>query len=127
MEPRNGRKYSKLLKPEEIEEVLMDEDSDEELEETDECMQSASSSEDEDNTEETDVMFRTRRTEDSPMSLISLDLLVASIVQQPPISMQNPLHFSLFMLFFRQIFQLILEEMNCYFHQYTISKNTAST
>ena len=31
------------------------------------------------------------------------------------------------MLFFRQIFQLILEETNRYFHQYTASKNTAST
>jgi hypothetical protein len=35
----------------------MDEDSDEELQEIDDCMQSSSSSEDEDNTEETEVMF----------------------------------------------------------------------
>ena len=31
MEPQKRRKYSKLLEAEEIEEVLMDEDSDEEL------------------------------------------------------------------------------------------------
>jgi uncharacterized membrane protein YheB (UPF0754 family) len=65
MEPQKRRKYSKLLEPDEIEEVLMDEDSDEELEETDERMLSSASSEDEDNTEETEVMFRTRRAEDS--------------------------------------------------------------
>jgi hypothetical protein len=42
----------------------MDEDSDEELEEIDECLQSSSSSEDEDTTEETEVIFQTRRAED---------------------------------------------------------------
>jgi len=60
------------------------------------------------------------------MSLISLDLIVASLVQWPLISMQNP-PLSIFMLFFSQIFQLILEETNRYFHKYTPSKNTAST
>jgi hypothetical protein len=34
---------------------------------------------------------------------------------------------SLFMLFFRQILKLLLEEKNRYFHQYTTSENTAST
>ena len=62
MEPQKGGKYSKLLEPEEI---LKDEDSDEELEEIDERMQSSSSSEDEDNTEKTELMFRTRRAKDS--------------------------------------------------------------
>ena len=65
MEPQKRGKYSKPLKPEEIEEVLMDEDSDEELEEIDERMASFSSSEDEDNTEETEGMFQTRKAEDS--------------------------------------------------------------
>jgi hypothetical protein len=45
--------------------VLMDEDSYEELEEKDERMQCPWSSEDEDNTEDTEVMFWTRRAEDS--------------------------------------------------------------
>jgi hypothetical protein len=39
MEPQKRRKYSKLLEPNEIEDVLMDEDSYEELEEKDERMQ----------------------------------------------------------------------------------------
>jgi hypothetical protein len=43
MEHQKRRKYSKLLKPDVIEEVLIDEDSDEELEEIDERMQSSSS------------------------------------------------------------------------------------
>ena len=55
MEPQKRCKYSKLLEAEEIEEVLMDEDSDEELEGIDERMQSSSSSEDEDNTKESYV------------------------------------------------------------------------
>ena len=127
MEPQKRGKYSKPLQPEEIEEVLMDEDSDEELEEIDERMQSSSSSENEDNAEETEVMFRTRRAEDSskvfdftgPPSGVSR-------LAAPDINAESsPL--SLFMLFFRQIFQLILEETNRYFHQYTASKNTAST
>jgi hypothetical protein len=56
MEPHKEAKYSKSLDPDKIEEVLMNEDSDEELEERDEVMephvQSFSSSEDDDDTEE---------------------------------------------------------------------------
>ena len=52
MEPHKRAKYSKSLDPDEIEEVLMDEDSDEELEDRDEVMeprvQSSLSSENED-------------------------------------------------------------------------------
>ena len=68
MEPQKRARYSKSLEPDEIEEVLMDEESDEELEETYELMEShvqSSSSEDEDSTEETEVTFRTRRAGDS--------------------------------------------------------------
>jgi len=105
----------------------MNEDSDEELEETDERMRSSSSSENEDNTKETEVMFQTRRAEDSskvfdftgPPSGVSRSTAPDINAESSPLS--------LFMLFFRQIFQLILEETNCYFHQYTASKNTAST
>ena len=65
MEPQKRIKYSKPLEPDEIEEVLMDEESDEELEEADElmepCVQSSASTEDEDNTEETGVTFGARR------------------------------------------------------------------
>ena len=63
MEPHKQAKYSKSLDPDEIEEVLLDEDSDEELEDRDEvvelCVQSSSSSENEDDAEETEVAFRT--------------------------------------------------------------------
>ena len=127
MEPQKRGKYSKLLEPEEIEEVLMDDDSDEELEEIDERLQSSSPSEDEDNTEETEVMFRSRRAEDSskvfdftgPPSGVNRSAAPDINAESSPLS--------LFMLFFRHIFQLILEETNRYFHQYTASKNTAST
>jgi len=101
MEPQKRGKYSKPLEPEEIEEVLMDEDSDKELEEIDEHTQSSSSSEDEDNTEETEVMFRTRRAEDSsqvfdftgPPSGVNCSAAPDINAESSPLS--------LFMLFFR--------------------------
>jgi len=127
MEPQKRGKYSKLLEPEEIEEVLMDDDSDEELEEIDERLQSSSPSEDEDNTEETEVMFRSRRAEDSS-KVFDFTRHPSGINRSaaPSIKAESfPL--SLFMLFFRQIFHLIPEEMNRYFHQYMASKNTANT
>jgi hypothetical protein len=69
MEAHKRAKCSKSLDPDEIEEVLMDEESDEELEDRDEvvepCVQSSSSSEDEDDAEETEVAFRTKRAGDS--------------------------------------------------------------
>jgi len=103
----------------------MDEDSDEELEEEDKRMQPSSS--EEDNTEETEVMFRTRRAEDSskvfdftgPPSGVNRSAAPDINAESSPLS--------LFTLIFRQIFQLILEETNRYFHQYTASKNKAST
>jgi hypothetical protein len=70
MEPQKHARYSKPLEPEEIEEVLMDEESDEELEEKDELMesrvQSSSSSDEEDNAEETEITFWARRARESP-------------------------------------------------------------
>jgi hypothetical protein len=41
--------------------------------------------------------------------------------------MQNLLPFSLFILFFRHVFQIILTETNRYFHQYISSRTTGST
>ena len=65
MEPHKRAKYSKSLDPDELEEVLMDEDSDEELEDRDEVMeprvQSSSSSENEDDAEETEVAWTVLR------------------------------------------------------------------
>jgi hypothetical protein len=64
MEPQKRVKYSKSLDLDEIEEVLMDEESDEELEDRDEVMEPrvypSSSSEDEDDAEETKVKFRAK-------------------------------------------------------------------
>ena len=61
METQKRAKCSKPLDPDEIEEVLIDEESDEELEDTDEVLeprvQSSSSSEDEDDAEETKLHF----------------------------------------------------------------------
>jgi hypothetical protein len=61
MDPHKRAKYSKSLDPEEIEEVLMDKESDEELEDRDKVVeprvQSSSPSEDEDDVEETKVAF----------------------------------------------------------------------
>jgi len=69
VEPQKRAKYSKSCEPDEIEEVLMDEESDEELEETNKVMeplvQSSSSLEDADDTEETEVKFRATISGDS--------------------------------------------------------------
>jgi len=84
MEPHKQAKYSKSLDPDEIEEVLLDEDSDEELEDRDEVVeprvQSSSSSENEDDAEETEVAFRTKILH---ISGILLDFQVALTVQLP--------------------------------------------
>ena len=72
-------------------------------------------------------MFRNRRAEDSsnvfdftgPPSGVNRSVAPDINAESSPLS--------IFMLFFRQIFQLTLEETNRYFHQYTASKNTAST
>jgi hypothetical protein len=68
MEPHKQAKYSKSLDFDEIEEVLMDDESDEELEDIDEVVeprvQSSSSSEDEEDAEETEVAFQAARARD---------------------------------------------------------------
>jgi hypothetical protein len=62
MESHKQATYSKSLDPDETEEVLMDEESDEVVEP---CVQSSSSSEDEDDAEETEVAFQATRAGDS--------------------------------------------------------------
>ena len=71
MEPQKRAKHSKSLDPDEIEEILMDEESDEELEDEvmEPCVRSSSSSEDEDDAEETKVAFRAARAGDSSIFL----------------------------------------------------------
>jgi hypothetical protein len=107
----------------------MDEESDEELE--DEVMephvQSSTSSEDEDDVEEMEVAFWAARARDSSNFLNftgpsnGINRSAASDVNAE----SSP--FSIFVLFFRQVFQIILTETNHYFHQYMSSRTTAST
>jgi hypothetical protein len=63
MDPNKRAKYSKSLDPDEIEEVLMDEELENEVMES--HVQYSSSSEDEDDAEETEVAFRAARAGDS--------------------------------------------------------------
>jgi len=131
MEPHKRAKYSKSLDLEEIEEVLMDEESDEELEERDKVVephvQSSSSSEDEDDAEETEVAFWATRARDSSNFLNftgppnGVNQSAASDINAE----SSP--FSIFILFFRQVFQIILTKTNRYFLQDMSSRTTGST
>ena len=130
MEHHTQAKYSKSLDPDEIEEVLMNEESDEELGDGDEVVephvQSSSSSEDEDDAEKTEVAFRPARPGDSsnffnftgPPNGINQSAASDINAESSP--------FSIFILFFRQVFQIIRTETNRYFHQYMSSGTTGS-
>ena len=83
MKPQKRAKHSKSLDPDEIEEVLMDEELEDEVMEP--RVQSSSSSEDEDDAEESEVAFRTARAGDSSFFLILLGLQMALTHQLPPI------------------------------------------
>jgi len=65
MEPHKRAKYSKSLNPDEIEEVLMDEESEDRDKVLEPRVQSSTSSEDEDDAEETEVEFQATRAGDS--------------------------------------------------------------
>ena len=97
-----------------MEELLMDE----ELEETDKVMEplvhSSSSSDNEDDTEKTEVTFRSTRAGDlsnftGPSNGVNLSAASDINAESSP--------FSSFILFFRQIFQIILTETNYCFQQ----------
>jgi hypothetical protein len=119
MEPQKRAKYSKPLEPDEIEEVLMDEESDEELEETDELMEPRvqfSSAEDEDNTEDTEVTFRSRTAGD-PSNVFDFTGPPKGVIRSAASDIyEESSPFSISMLFFRQISQIILHETNRYIH-----------
>ena len=87
MEPNKRAKYSKSLDPDEIEEVLMDEDSDEELEDRDKVMeprvQSSLSSENEDDPGKLKLRFGLQEPGILQISWILLDFQVALTVQLP--------------------------------------------
>jgi hypothetical protein len=109
----------------------MDEESDEELEDRDKVVeprvQSSSSSEDEDDAEETEVAFRATRAGDSSNFLNftgppnGVNRSAASDINAE----SSP--FSIIIICFRQVFQIILTETNRYFHQYMTSRPTGST
>ena len=124
MEPHKRAKYSKSLDPDEIEEVWMDE----ELEDRDEVVESnvhsSTSSEDEDDAEETEVAFRATRAGDSS-NFLNFTGPPNGINRSDINAESSP--FSIFIVFFRQVFQIILTETNCYFHQYMSSRTTGST
>jgi hypothetical protein len=86
MEPHKQPKYSKSLDPDEIEEVLMVEESDEELEDRDKVVeprvQSSSSSEDDD-VEETKLSFGLQEPGIRQIFLILLDHQTALTNQLP--------------------------------------------
>jgi hypothetical protein len=131
MEPHKRAKYSKPRDPEEIEEVLMYEESDEELEDRDEAVESSvhssSSSEDEDDAEETEVAFRVTRAGDSsnflnyPGPPNGVNRSAGSDINTGSSAL------SIFILFFRQVFQIILTETNRNVHQYMLSRTKGST
>ena len=127
MEPHKRAKYSKLLDAEEIEEVLMDEEFEDRDEVVEPRVQSSSSSEDEDDAEETEVAFRAKTAGDSSNFLNftgppnGINQSAASDINAE----SSP--FSIFILFFRQVFQIILTKTNRYFHQYMSSRTTGST
>jgi len=102
---------------------------DEELEDTDEalepCVQS-SSSEDEDDVEETEVEFQAKGAGDSS-NFLNFTGPPNGVNQSavPDINAESS-PFSIFILFFRQVFQIILTKTNHYFHQYMSSRTTGS-
>jgi hypothetical protein len=116
MKPHKTAKYSKSLDPDEIEEVLMDE----ELEDRDKVVeprvQYSSPSEDEDDVEETKVAFRATRAKDLSnfLNFTGLPNGVNQSAASDINAKSSP--FSIFILFFRQVFQIILTETNRYFH-----------
>jgi len=139
MEPRKRARYSKSMELPEIVEILMEDESDEELEELNELIegsQNASSSArssppppppsspprsrspsslDE---EEIEIEFRNRRGTDTA-NTHDFTGLPNGIKQSaaPNISAESS-PFTVFFLFFRQSFSILLRETNRYFHQY---------
>lgn len=106
----------------ETEEIIMDEDSDEELEDND------YSSSDEDTTpEEVESRFRPSRPDDSPKILkFKPSVIGLNKTLYPNINAASS-SFDIFNLFFEEVFHIILEETNRYFHQFIAKRNIPST
>ena len=117
----------------EIEEILMEDESDEELEEMNELIegsQNASSSSPphpppSSDEEEIEIEFHDRRETDTA-NIHDFTGLPNGVKQSaaPNISPEST-PFTIFFLFFRRIFAIILTETNRYFHQYVASLDEA--
>jgi len=137
METQKRARYSKSMESPEIVEILMEDESDEELEELNELIEGSqnaspsvsspphsppSPSSDE---EEIEIEFR-HRTGTDTAGIHDFTGLPHGIKQSavPNISPESS-PFTIFFLFFRQIFVILLRETNRYFHQYVASLDEA--
>jgi hypothetical protein len=112
VEPQKRARHSEALEPDELMESRM---------------QPYSSSEDEDNTKETEVTFRARRAGDSP-NIFDFTGPPNGVNRSAASDINAEISPSaFFILFFRKIFQIILDDTNRYLHQYMASKNKGST
>jgi hypothetical protein len=132
MEPRKRASYSKSVESEETVEILMEDESDEELEEVNELIegsQNASSSPppppSSSDEEEMEIAFRHRRETDTA-SIHDFTGPPNGIKQSaaPNISPESS-PFTIFFLFFQQIFVILPRETNRYFQQYVASLDEA--
>jgi hypothetical protein len=124
--------YSKRLEGGEIEEILIEEESDEELEEINDLIHppenassssSSSSSEEEEEEEEEEMRFRVRRRGDSANILDFTGYPNGINRTAAPDINATSSPFSIFILFFQRVFQILLEESNRYFHQFLATQN----
>ncbi|PNF29671.1 PiggyBac transposable element-derived protein 4 [Cryptotermes secundus] len=125
MEPQKRARYSKRLDAEELQEILMEEESDEELDDINDftdprpgILSSSSSSSSDNEAEEPEIRFRHRRPGDLP-KVLDFTGPPSGINRSaaPNINSQSS-PFSIFILFFQQIFQILVQESNRYFHQF---------
>jgi hypothetical protein len=91
-------------------------------------MQYYSPSEDEDNTVEPTVKFQTRTTRNVPnVWFYWTSKWPQTISCPPPQNKCTVSPFSIYILFFGPIFQIILDESKYYFHQYMAPQDSTST
>ena len=124
MERERRARKSRHLHPDELHEILMEQDSDEDFEE-DENMSSSSSSSENEEEEVADVAFRHRRPQDSP-NVLPFTGPPSGInrAAAPNINAQSS-PFSIFILFFQQIFQILMVETNRYYRQFLARQDAA--
>jgi len=128
MEPQKRARYSKSMELPEIVEILMEDESDEELEELNELIEgspNASSSPSSSDEEEIEIEFCNRRGTDTA-NIHDFTGLPNGVKQSAaPNTSAESSPFTIFFLFFWQIFAILLRETNRYFHQYVASLDEA--